>query len=205
MIVGAGTGMSAEGRAKAVRDLVAMLAGDDNISAQDFSMYVSRLRLEAPEALAACAQRLLTSGTFFLAAGTSAMHTTVPRFSEVVRLHLATDLGLQRPADLLKLETAIESLVQSRLLAHRAMLLYDGLAAMPEAEVVLRRQAAECQRVLVRLLDEFQVVAERMGRAAFPATVADRAAARPAITELGTLPRGRHRGGRRKNAAAAKP
>jgi hypothetical protein len=196
--------LTADGRARAAYDLVVMLAGDDNISTQAFSMYVSRLRLEAPEALAACAQRLLTSGTFFLTAGTNAVHTTMPRLSEVIRLHLATDLGLQRPVDLLKLETAIESLIQSRLLAHRATLLCDGLAAMSEAELVLRRQAAECQRVFIRLLDELETVSRGTGRAAFRATLADKAVARPVITELGPSVRGLHRGGRRKDEATQK-
>lgn len=80
----------------------------------------------------------------------------------------------------------------------------DGLAAMSEAEVVLRRRAAECQRVFIRLLDELETADRRVGRAEFRAALSHKAAVRPIITELAPSARGRHRSGRRKDVAGTK-
>lgn len=204
MIGDAASNLTSGGRARATYDLVLMLASDFGVSAQTFSSYLARLRQEAPDALAACAKRLLTAGEFFLAPWDDPMHIVLPRLCEVLRFYLAWDMGLQRPAHLVKLEVAVEALGQAKLLVHRATCSPYDLGVMSDEEIALRRKAMESYKLFTRLMDELEVVAGRAARAGFRATVADKAAARPVITEMGPSARVRHRGGRRKDAAAGK-
>ena len=134
------------------------------------------------------------------------MHLVLPRLCEVIRFYLAWDMGLERPADMVKLEVAVEALGQAKLLTHRAMYSYLDFGVMSNEEVSLRRKAMEGYKMFNRLMDELQAVAGRAARARAQAhaTLADRAAARPTITELGPSARGHHHGGRRKEAAAGK-
>lgn len=203
-IIEADNGTSADGRAKIAYYMVLMLAKDNDVSTQQFSTYVSRLQQEAPDAFAACARRLLTGGAYFLATGTNVMHDVLLRLSEVIRLHLATDLGLQRAADLLKLEVAIEALAQARLLTQRATCVGDGLGAMTEAEEALRRKAMASYKLFSRTMDELQVVAERMSRARLQATLADRASPRATVTDLAPSAAGSRSDGWQKAPAAEK-
>jgi len=157
------TALPENGRRRVVDELLSNMAQDDSLSDDRFLQVIPEVQSRCPEAFGALATRMLREG--HLSTGPEHAYFMLRRLGHIIRLHLVCDLQLERAADLLLLDAAIEAFIQARILLDRATPLSPENGPLPGEEKYLRSQAVTQQKLFLSMLDKLMPKpVRRLGR-----------------------------------------
>jgi len=156
------TTLREEGRVKLVGELLSKMVADESLPEERFAQVIPQVQSIAPEAFSAYARRILTEGYFAVGAEHIQAYFPLHRAGRIMRLHLVHDLQLERAADLLLVEAAVEAFVQAKILLSRANPLspYNGPA--PREEQLLRSQAVRQQKLFMGAMEKLEPKPSRL-------------------------------------------
>ena len=159
------TTLSEEGRVKLVDELLARMVQDDALPEERFSQAIPEVQSLATRAFATFATRVLREGNFSVVSDHELAYYPFQRLGKILRPHLVQDLNLKRAADLLLLDTAVEALVQARILLGRATPLSSDNGPPPGDEKLYRSQAVQQQKLFVGMMNKLMPKpVRRLGR-----------------------------------------